>query len=249
MATGVLVLGVGRATRLLGHLSGHDKEYLATIRLGTSTNTDDAEGEIVGRTSAVHLNAADLQAAIARYRGPIEQVPSTVSAIKIDGKRAYARAREGEDVEIPARPVTVYVFELEDVRTGPDDCVDADVRVVCSAGTYVRALARDVGRGLEVGGHLTALRRIRSGGFEIDRATTLSALEEEFAVTPMAEAARASFPVLEVGAEAEAKIRHGRSVEADGPGAEPFAVFTEAGEFLALYRAVGPFIKPVAVFV
>lgn len=248
MATGVLVLGVGRATRLLGYLTTHDKEYQATIRLGASTVTDDAEGEIVARTPADHLNAADLETAIARYRGPIEQIPSTVSAIKIDGKRAYARARDGEDVEIPARPVTVHAFDLEDVRPAPGG-VDAHVRVVCTAGTYVRALARDVGADLGVGGHLTALRRTRSGGFTEDGAATLEALEKQFDVTPIADAARASFEVLEVDDVVAQRIRHGRSVEIEGPAAEPFAVFTRAGEFLALYRSVGPFIKPVAVFV
>lgn len=248
MATGVLVLGVGRATRLLGHLASSDKEYLATIRLGLDTTTDDAEGEPLTRADASGLNAADVETAIAPYRGPIEQVPSAVSAIKIDGKRSYARVRDGEDVDLPARPVTVYAFDLGDVRPAPEGLLDVDVRVVCSAGTYIRALARDVGRDLGVGGHLTALRRIRSGGFRIEDAATLDELAREFTATPLAEAARASFPSFVVDDDVATRVRHGRSVEADGPGADPFAVFTQEGEFLALYRAVGPFIKPVAVF-
>lgn len=249
MATGVLVLGLGRATRLLGHLSGDDKEYLATLRLGSATTTDDAEGELLSQTSAAHIDAADLERVMAGYRGPIEQVPSTVSAIKIDGRRAYARAREGEDVQIPARPVTVYALALDGLREGPHDTVDADVRVVCSSGTYVRALARDIGRDLGVGGHLTALRRVRSGGFTLQSSVTLETLEESFAAIPMAEAVRVSFTTVVVDADDEAKIRHGRSVEAPAPVEGPFGVMTQAGEFLALYQAAGPHIKPVAVFV
>ena len=168
MATGVLVVGVGRATRLLTFLVGCDKEYLATIRLGQTTVTDDAEGEITASAGARGVADERIAEEIAALTGEIAQVPSSVSAIKVDGRRSYARVRSGEQVELEARPVTVTVFEVLDRRDlAADDgtyVVDLDVRVVVSAGTYVRALARDLGAGLGTGGHLTALRRTRVGG-------------------------------------------------------------------------------------
>src|SRR5690606_32602498 len=166
MATGVLVLGINKGTRLLTFLVGCDKDYAATIRLGQSTNTDDAEGEVVSASGAGHLGAAEVSAAVARLTGEIEQVPSTVSAIKVDGRRAYARARAGEDVTLAARPVTVSRFEVLDRRAGDAGTVpvlDLDVAVTVSSGTYVRALARDLGTALGCGGHLTHLRRTRVG--------------------------------------------------------------------------------------
>ena len=197
MATGVLVLGIGRATRLLGHLQLADKEYVATIRLGESTVTDDADGELVERTDASHLTVDDITAAMVPLTGSIEQVPTAVSAIKIDGRRSYARVRAGEEVDLAARPVTVSVFEPNAVRTA-GAVVDVDIRVVCSSGTYVRALARDLGRALGVGGHLTMLRRTRVGGFSLAEASSLDALESAFVLTPIGEAARASFPSLDL---------------------------------------------------
>src|SRR5882757_7314216 len=176
MATGVLVLGVERATRLLGHLALDTKAYTATIRLGVATSTDDAEGEVTATAEAGALDAldeAEVRAGMAVLTGAIEQVPSSVSAIKVDGKRAYRRVRDGEQVELAARPVTVSEFALDAVRRGAG-YTDLDVRVECSSGTYVRALARDLGAGLGVGagvgGHLTALRRTRVGPFALDTA-------------------------------------------------------------------------------
>ncbi|HWN32921.1 MAG TPA: tRNA pseudouridine(55) synthase TruB, partial [Pseudonocardia sp.] len=167
MATGVLVLGVERATRLLGHLALDTKAYAATIRLGVATSTDDAEGEVTATRDAGAVDEAEVRAGMAALTGAIEQVPSSVSAIKVDGKRAYRRVRDGEQVELAARPVTVAEFALDAVHRG-DGHTDLDVRVECSSGTYVRALARDLGAGLGVGGHLTALRRTRVGPFGLD---------------------------------------------------------------------------------
>jgi len=249
MATGVLVLGVGRATRLLGHLQLADKEYLATIRLGQSTVTDDAEGEVVDSTPAGHLEAAAISAAMAPLTGPIEQVPSAVSAIKVDGQRSYARVRAGEDVELAARPVTVQTFELGEVR-GVDDVVDVDVRVVCSSGTYVRGLARDLGATLGVGGHLTMLRRTRVGGFDLAEAHTLEELESAFVMTDIDVAARSCFPALDLDDAQATDVRFGRPLPGLLLGADvPVALFDPDGHFVALYEQRGEDARAVAVFV
>ena len=248
MATGVLVLGIGRATRLLGHLQLADKEYIATIRLGQSTVTDDAEGEVVRTTPAGHVDAEAIAAAIAPLTGSIEQVPSSVSAIKVDGQRSYARVRAGEDVDLPARSVTVETFELGEVRR-LDDVVDADVRVVCSSGTYVRALARDLGEALGVGGHLTMLRRTRVGGFDLTAAHTLDELEADFVVTDLDTAALSSFPTLDLDDAQAADVRFGRPLTGVALGSDaPVALFDPAGHFLALYEQRGDDARAVAVF-
>ena len=249
MATGVLVLGVGRATRLLGHLQLADKEYLATIRLGQSTVTDDAEGDVVSTTPAGHLDTDAIAAAMAPLTGSIEQVPSAVSAIKVDGQRSYARVRAGEDVELPARPVTVETFDLDEVRRD-DEVVDVDVRVVCSSGTYVRALARDLGSALGVGGHLTMLRRTRVGGFDLASAHTLDELASAFVMTDLDAAARSSFPVLDLAEAQAADVRFGRRLPGLDLGADgPVALFDPDGRFLALYEQRGDDARAVAVFV
>ena len=249
MATGVLVLGVGRATRLLGHLQLADKEYLATIRLGQSTITDDAEGDVVSTTPAGHLDTDAIAAAMAPLTGSIEQVPSAVSAIKVDGQRSYARVRAGEDVELPARPVTVETFDLDEVRRD-DEVVDVDVRVVCSSGTYVRALARDLGSALGVGGHLTMLRRTRVGGFDLASAHTLDELASAFVMTDLDTAARSSFPTLDLTEAQAADVRFGRLLPGLGLGADgPVALFDPDGRFLALYEQRGDDARAVAVFV
>jgi tRNA pseudouridine55 synthase len=249
MATGVLVLGVGRATRLLGHLQLADKEYDATIRLGQSTVTDDAEGEVVSAADASNLTVDQILAVMPSFRGALHQVPSAVSAIKVDGRRAYARVRAGEEVELPARPVTVSVFEARDVRRA-DTVVDVDVHVVCSTGTYVRALARDLGSALGVGGHLTRLRRTGVGSFMLDDAVTLEQLESEFVLIPLAEAARAAFPSLALDDAPTAQaVRHGRKLAGLDLGvAGPVALFAPDDTFLALYEQRGGIARPVAVF-
>jgi len=247
MATGVLVLGVNRATRLLGHLTLTEKAYDATIRLGASTVTDDAEGDVAATADASGVTDEALRSGIARLTGDIEQVPSAVSAVKIDGKRAYKRVREGEDVVLPSRPVTVRVFEVLARRTD-GLFLDVDVRVECSSGTYVRALARDLGAGLGVGGHLTALRRTRVGPYALDAAHTLDELADDLVLLPIADAARAAFPARDLGADEAVVISHGGPLPATGTDG-PVAVFGPDGAFLALVEDRGETTKALAVFV
>ncbi len=247
MATGVLVLGVGRATRLLGYLALADKAYDATIRLGQTTLTDDAMGEVTGGSSADHLDDVLVEGAVAGLTGTLKQVPSAVSAIKIDGERAYKRVRAGEDIALPARQVTVTEFAVRQVRRLPG-LVDVDVHVECSTGTYVRALARDLGAELGVGGHLTALRRTRVGGFALTRARTLDELEHHLDLIGLDQAAAASFPTYLVDDEHLAGVRNGRQLHARLGVDGPVALMTEAGHFVALYEQHGPVAKAVSVF-
>lgn len=249
MATGVLVLGINRATRLLGYLTATDKEYLATIRLGQSTVTDDAEGDVIETTSAAHVDEAAVRAVVPSYTGEIQQVPSSVSAIKVDGVRSYAKVRGGEEVKLKARPVTVSEFSVNAVRHD-GDVVDVDVRVVCSSGTYIRALARDIGADLGVGGHLTMLRRTRVGGFPLRLARTLEELENELHVIGLDDVARASFDSYDLTEREANDVRFGRALTGIDLGApRAVALFDPAGEFLALYEQRGQVAKPVAVFV
>ncbi|MBV9313327.1 MAG: tRNA pseudouridine(55) synthase TruB [Pseudonocardia sp.] len=246
MATGVLVLGVQRATRLLGHLALDTKAYTATIRLGAATSTDDAEGEVLDTADASGVERADILAGMAGLTGDIEQVPSAVSAIKIDGRRAYARVRDGEVVTLPARPVTVSAFELTDIRR-VGTYTDLDARVECSSGMYVRALARDLGRGLGVGGHLTALRRTRVGPFELAAARTLEELAEHPGLTHRLDAAvAAAFRVRVANAEESAALAHGRALAAAGISGV-YAVTDRCGRVLALVSEVDGLAKPVLV--
>lgn len=254
MATGVLVVGVERATRLLGHLMLTEKAYDATVRLGEATSTDDAEGEQVSALGAGDLGEEAVRAALATQVGDIEQVPSTVSAIKVDGKRAYALARAGEAVELRPRPVTIHELVVRDLRAsrsvdGRVETLDVDISVRCSSGTYIRAIARDTGARLGVGGHLTALRRTAVGPYDLTLARTLEALEEEYAVVPIADAARAAFPAVELDERQAGDVRVGRRLELDLPGLA--AVFAPDGEFLALYEpkaGESSIARPVAVF-
>jgi tRNA pseudouridine55 synthase len=243
MATGVLVLGVGRATRLLGHLTLTDKAYEATIRLGARTTTDDADGDVVETVWVDSLADDAIGSGLARMVGEIDQRPSSVSAIKVDGKRAYARVRAGEDVELPARRVRIDAIDVLDVRHG-EGVVDVDVAVRCSSGTYVRAIARDLGEALGVGGHLTALRRTAVGPFTLARA---NADLEHPTVIPIGDAARAAFPSVELTADQARDVRFGRKL-AVSLGDGPHAVFSPDGEFLALYEPAGELARAVAVF-
>jgi tRNA pseudouridine55 synthase len=216
MATGVLVVGIERATKILGLLTATDKSYSATIRLGQTTSTEDAEGEVLQTVSADDVTDAQIGEAVAGLRGEIAQVPSAVSAIKVGGKRAYQLAREGQAVELAARNVRIDRFDVLAIRR-QDGFVDVDVEVDCSSGTYIRALARDVGAALGVGGHLTALRRTRVGGFGLDQARTL----DELAETPrlsytLDEACLQSFPRRELSAAEAEDTRHGRPLEPAG---------------------------------
>jgi tRNA pseudouridine55 synthase len=220
MATGVLVVGVEKATRLLGHLALTEKEYSATIRLGQATDTDDADGQTVAQTSAAGVSDAALHAAAATLTGEIRQVPPGFSAVKVGGKRAYRLAREGAAPELPARTVTVRALDILAVRR-LGDLLDVDVTVSCSSGTYIRALARDLGTALGVGGHLTALRRTRVGPYEIGAARTLDQLADSFEMISLADAAAAAFPRRDLSAQEARQVAHGARLSAAGVGQAP----------------------------
>ncbi|MER5796167.1 tRNA pseudouridine(55) synthase TruB [Streptomyces sp. NPDC001980] len=254
MATGVLVLGIERATKLLGHLALTEKEYLGTIRLGQNTITDDAEGELTSSTDASEVTREAVDTGIAKLTGAIMQVPSKVSAIKIDGVRSYKRARDGEDFDIPARPVTVSSFAVYDVRDAVAEdgtpVLDLVVSVVCSSGTYIRALARDLGADLGVGGHLTALRRTRVGPYKLDSARTLDQLQQELTVMPIAEAAGAAFRRWDVDDRRARLLTNGVRLEMpdEYAGTGPVAVFDPEGRLLALVEEQKGKAKSLAVF-
>jgi tRNA pseudouridine55 synthase len=246
MATGVLVTGVNRATRLLGHLTLTEKAYDATIRLGATTTSDDAEGELISTAPTGDLDEVRIRSALAAFVGDIEQVPTAVSAIKVDGRRAYERVRAGEDVQLAARRVTVHALDVHRVRPA-GELVEVDISVRCSSGTYIRAIARDLGAELGVGGHLGALRRTAVGPFTLDDTHTLDQLAEQLTVLPIAEAARASFPSRDLGAAQAGDVRHGRQIDADLDALT--ALFAPDGEFLALYEPNHGTTRAVAVFV
>jgi tRNA pseudouridine55 synthase len=242
MATGVLVLGLNRATRLLGHLMLTEKAYDATVRLGEATTTDDAEGETVSTASTSGLEEATVRAAFAELVGEIDQVPTAVSAIKVDGKRAYQRVRDGETVELKPRRVTIRELVVHEVA-GPD----VRISVRCSSGTYIRAIARDVGAALGVGGHLTSLRRTAVGPYDLAAARTIDELGDSFTMLPIAEAARAAFESVDLDQTQADDVRVGRALDLDLPALT--AVFAPDGEFLALYEPRAGRAKAVAVFV
>jgi tRNA pseudouridine55 synthase len=249
MATGVLVVGVGKATRLLHHLVLTDKAYTATIRLGQSTVTDDAEGEVTSVVSAARVDDASVRAAAGPLTGEIMQVPSAVSAIKVDGQRAYRRVREGEAVELASRPVTVARFDVLSLRRLTPDLLDVDVDVECSSGTYVRALARDLGAALGVGGHLTALRRTRVGPFTLAGAHTLDELAtmDDPVTLPLPVAVRAALPARTLSQDEARAIAFGRAVDAVDI-AGTYGAFTPDGAVVALLCESDGSARPVLVF-
>jgi tRNA pseudouridine55 synthase len=246
MATGVLVVGIGRATKILGLLAATSKSYAATIRLGQTTSTEDAEGELLQEVSAEQLTNENIAAAIAGLRGDIMQVPSAVSAIKIGGQRAYRLVREGHTVELPARPVHIDRFELLGARRD-GHLIDLDVEVDCSTGTYIRALARDLGNALAVGGHLTALRRTRVGRFGLDQASALDELADrpELSVT-LDEACLQTFPRRDLTDEDADAAANGRALTAAGIDGV-YAATAQDGRVIALLRDDGPRTKSVVV--
>ncbi|QZA06252.1 tRNA pseudouridine(55) synthase TruB [Mycolicibacter heraklionensis] len=246
MATGVLVIGIERATKILGLLTTSQKSYAATIRLGQTTSTEDAEGEVLATTSAAHITDDQIAAAIAGLCGDIEQVPSAVSAIKVAGKRSYQLAREGRAVELPARPVRIERFELLAVRRD-EPFVDLDVEVDCSAGTYIRALARDVGSELGVGGHLRALRRTRAGSFGLDQARTLDELGESAALSYSLDAAcLQTFPRRDLTVDEALDVSHGRPLAPAGIDGI-YAATDAEGRVIALLEDSGRRTKSVVV--
>lgn len=248
MATGVLVIGVERATKILGLLTGASKSYAATIRLGQTTSTEDAEGEVLQTVSAGHVTDAEIAAGVAALRGDIEQVPSAVSAIKVDGRRAYRLVREGHAVELAARPVRIDRFEVLDVRRDVDaGVIDVQVEVDCSSGTYIRALARDLGAALGVGGHLTALRRTRVGPFGLDQARSLDEIAERPRLTlTLDEACLLVFPRRVLTPEEAEAASHGRSLTPAGLDGI-YAAGDADGRVIALLRDEGSRTKSVVV--
>ncbi|MGN6794432.1 MAG: tRNA pseudouridine(55) synthase TruB [Streptosporangiaceae bacterium] len=268
MATGVLVIGVEKATRLLGHLTLTEKEYDGTIRLGQATVTDDAEGEAVPpgegpAGDATTIPEAELRSALGAFVGQISQVPPRISAIKVHGQRAYRLTRSGAAPELAARPVTITRLDLLATRPAGERLVDVDVAVTCSSGTYIRAIARDLGAALGTGGHLTALRRTRVGPYRIAAARTLDQLADTFELTPLAKAAAASFGCVRLNAEEARVVSHGgRLPAADGSlgplgdgseraaaSAAPVAAFDPDGNLTALLVRQGSEMRPLAVFV
>jgi len=246
MATGVLVAGVERGTKFLAHLVATTKSYDATIRLGAATTTDDAEGEVVSSGDATSIRAEQVLAGMAELTGDIMQRPASVSAIKIGGRRAHELVRSGEDVEIPARPVTITRFDARAFRRdGP--FLDVDVRVDCSSGTYIRSLARDLGDALGVGGHLTALRRTSVGPFQLDDALTLDTLttSPQLSLT-LDQALTRSYPVLELTADEAAALAMGKWLEPRGLDGVHAAVAPD-GKAIALVREKGTRLSTVFV--
>ena len=253
MATGVLVVGVEKATRLLGHLTLTEKEYDATIRLGQATDTDDAEGQVIAEASAAGVTPDALRAAIAALTGEIQQVPPGISAIKVGGQRAYRLTREGAPPELAARPVTVSALDILDTRrsSGPagQELLDVDVHVTCSSGTYIRAIARDLGAALGTGGHLTELRRTRVGPYLARDAATLEELAESLRVVPLAQAAGAAFARRDLTADEARRVGHGARLPAVGAGAGPVAAFAPDGTLVALLTEESGQARSLAVFV
>jgi tRNA pseudouridine55 synthase len=249
MATGVLVVGIGTATRLLGHLVLADKAYTATIRLGQATVTDDAEGEIVDQHPAGGVTEQQVRAAMRRFVGDIEQVPSAVSAVKVGGRRAYREVRAGRQVVLAPRPVTVARFDATGFHRPSADLLDMHVEVECTSGTYVRALARDLGAALGVGGHLTALRRTRVGPFTLAQARTLDELaaSDDPVTLSVPDAIRAALPVRVVDADEARELSFGRSLTPCGI-AGTYGALTGSGEAVAVLREEAGRARPVLVF-
>jgi len=249
MATGVLVVGVDRATRLLGYLVGGEKTYEATICLGAVTDTDDASGVVLDRADTAAVTEAAVAAGVAALTGEIVQTPPRISAVKVAGERAHRRARAGEQVELTPRNVTVTQFDLGPLRR-TEDGLEFEAVVTCSAGTYVRALARDLGVALGVGGHLSRLRRIRSGVFDISACRSLQSLEAELLMVPLGEAAAMAFPRCDLDRVSARIVTNGGWIPAaEGAPAGPVAAFGPSGEFLALLGNRGDRTWPLAVFV
>jgi len=248
MATGVLVTGLGKATRLLGHLALTQKEYLATIRLGQATDTCDAEGEVISAAPAGGLTLAGVRAAIGPLTGEIQQVPPAVSAVKVAGTRAYRLARAGAPPDLPPRTVTVASFGVLAARPG-GDVFDIDVAVACSSGTYIRALARDLGESLGVGGHVTALRRTRAGPYDLGAAHTLGELEAGLSLIPLARAAADAFPARLLTGDEATRLSHGGRLPGDDADPGTQAAFAPDGTLIALIEHREGHLRPVAVFV
>ncbi len=252
MATGLLVVGVERGTKFLAHVVAHDKRYEATVRLGAATHTDDAEGEVLSTAAPADLEALTeerIHAAFDAQRGDIMQRPTSVSSIKIDGKRAHELVREGQEVVLPERPVTIFSLEVLDVVFGVDatSCIDVRISVHCSSGTYIRAIARDVGEALGVGGHLTQLRRTSVGPFDVSEARTLEQLEKAPQLSlNLDEAMVRCFDVREVSESEGVDLSLGKWLQPVGRKGVHAAV-TPSGRAIALVEEKGK--RAASVFV
>jgi len=232
MATGLLILGVDSSTRLLTYLVGLTKQYSATIRLGQGSTTDDADGDLSQPTDATGLTRAHLEAGVDALSGDIAQVPSSFSAIKVDGRRSYERARSGEEVALAARAVTVSRFEILAERREPP-FLDLDVVVECSSGTYIRALARDLGASLGVGGHLTMLRRTAIGPFLVADAVAADAMTPESVREP-AGVAEQLFPAVRLSDEQVTALTHGKKVAVETADADVVGALSASGRLVGL---------------
>jgi tRNA pseudouridine55 synthase len=256
MATGLLLIGINSATKLLTFLVGEDKTYLATIRLGAATVTDDKESEFTSIAEAEivqSITKAQLEQVLVSLRGEIQQVPSSVSAIKVDGQRAYAKVRSGDEVKLAARSVSIAKFEIigepKHFQEGNNTFLDVEVVVDCSSGTYIRALARDLGSALAVGGHLTALRRTRIGTYLVDQAQSLETLSTEtLSVLDISEAAKQQFHTRKLSEQDVVDLRHGKRLKALGEGDEPFAGVDSTGQLIAMLTVSGKDVKSLVVF-
>ena len=247
MATGVLVLGFNNGTRLLQYITDGDKSYTATIVLGASTTTDDHEGDITSTTDASQVNDADIKTILAAMVGEIMQRPTNVSATKVDGKKAYDRARSGEEFELPSRKVTISQLDILDIRH-KESTTEVDVAVTCSAGTYIRAIARDLGAELKVGGHLNVLRRTRVAGFNLENSVSVESLKAgDVATLDLADVARSTVSVRELALDEVNELSFGRPL-APNSGEEIFAALSPDNRLIALLKNSLDKAKPVAVF-
>ena len=249
LATGVLIVGVGKATRLLGHLALTEKEYLATIRLGQATDTCDAEGQVISGAPAGEVTLDAVCAAAASLTGEIEQVPPAVSAVKVAGTRAYRLARAGTTPVLAPRVVTVRSFSVIEARRAGADLLDVDVAVTCSSGTYIRALARDVGEALGVGGHVTVLRRTRAGAYDLSMARDLDQFDAGGALIPLERAAADAFPSRVLTGEEARWLSHGGRLPGTAAAPGPVAAFGPDGALIALVEEADGQTRPLAVFV
>ena len=247
MATGILVLGFNNGTRLLQYITDGDKTYQATVVLGAATVTDDVEGEVISSADTSEITDEQIHAELAKMRGTIMQRPSSVSAVKIDGERAYNRVRSGEEVVLPSREVTILQLDVLAIHRSSDK-IEVDIEVTCSAGTFIRAIARDCGDALGVGGHLNSLRRSRVAGFGLDQAVSLEQLKSgEFSTLDLADVARATFPVREIALDEKLELSFGRTLSPNADG-QIYAGISAANELIALLQNVDGKAKPIAVF-
>jgi len=247
MATGILVLGFNNGTRLLQYITDGDKAYQASVVLGAATVTDDVEGEVISTADTSAITDTQIHDELAKMRGTIMQRPSSVSAVKIDGERAYDRVRSGEAVVLPSRTVTISQLDVVAIRR-LEKGIEIDIEVTCSAGTFIRAIARDCGDALGVGGHLNSLRRSRVASFGLDRAVSLQQLKTgDFSTLDLADVARATFAVREIALDEKLELSFGRTLTAN-PDEQIYAGISVANELIALLQNVAGKAKPIAVF-